>query len=149
MDDKLQHFVKSLTEKELYQLQDQLGSKENKMRELVQRQLLELQASSGKACATCMGGLEPASIHNYQLIFGPHDLRKQAFFCGIDCLEYFIIRLKARKQYPLIPQASPEEGKRLKSPLKQEVPAEKRPERPSEPLEGDPSKTDLFRQGGI
>jgi hypothetical protein len=32
------------------------------------------------------------------LIFGPKDFRKKASFCALDCLEYFIEKIKKEKK---------------------------------------------------
>ncbi|MBI1936127.1 hypothetical protein HYS31_06825 [Candidatus Woesearchaeota archaeon] len=50
-----------------------------------------------KTCATCSSSLNFYKTSNYTLIFGPDDFRKKASFCGLDCMEYFISRLKASR----------------------------------------------------
>ncbi|MBI3027193.1 hypothetical protein HYY70_03695 [Candidatus Woesearchaeota archaeon] len=53
-----------------------------------------------KVCATCSNELNFYKTNNYTLLFGPDDFKKKASFCGLDCLEYFIIRLKNMKAKP-------------------------------------------------
>ena len=53
-----------------------------------------------KVCATCSNQLNFYKTNNYTLIFGPDDFKKKASFCGLDCLEYFIIKLKEMKTKP-------------------------------------------------
>ena len=50
-----------------------------------------------KVCAVCSNQLDFYKTNNYTLIFGPDDFKKKASFCGLDCLEYFIIKLKDMK----------------------------------------------------
>ena len=50
-----------------------------------------------KICATCSNDLNFYKTNNYTLIFGPDDFKKKASFCGLDCLEYFITKLKNLK----------------------------------------------------
>ncbi len=48
-----------------------------------------------KVCPVCHSPITDTSM---TLIFGPPDLRKKASFCAVDCLEYFIGRLKDQKK---------------------------------------------------
>ncbi|RJQ17171.1 hypothetical protein C4573_03905 [Candidatus Woesearchaeota archaeon] len=45
-----------------------------------------------KTCAVC--GQKIAKQHGYALEFGQSDLRKRAYFCAADCLQYFLDYLK-------------------------------------------------------
>ena len=47
-----------------------------------------------RVCATCSNDLNFYRTNNYTLLFGPDDFKKKASFCGLDCLEYFLIKLK-------------------------------------------------------
>ncbi len=51
-----------------------------------------------KICATCSNSLSLYRTSNYTLLFGPDDFKKKASFCGLDCLEYFLIKLKEMKR---------------------------------------------------
>jgi hypothetical protein len=53
-----------------------------------------------KICATCSSELNFYKSNNYTLILGPDDSKKKMGFCGLDCLEYFIIKLKEIKSNP-------------------------------------------------
>jgi hypothetical protein len=48
-----------------------------------------------KVCPVCQ---TPIEEENLTLIFGPEDLRKKASFCAMDCLEYFLNRIKLEKK---------------------------------------------------
>ena len=50
-----------------------------------------------KVCATCSNTLNFYKTSNYTIVFGPDDFKKKASFCGLDCLEYFILKLKDLK----------------------------------------------------
>ncbi|MFC1752405.1 hypothetical protein ACFL96_03310 [Thermoproteota archaeon] len=45
-------------------------------------------------CCVCNSKVDPYSVSNFTLVFGPEDMKKKATFCAIDCLEYFIGNLK-------------------------------------------------------
>ena len=53
-----------------------------------------------KVCVTCSNNLNFYKTNNYTLVFGPDDFKKKASFCGLDCLEYFIIKLKEFRSKP-------------------------------------------------
>jgi len=46
------------------------------------------------SCSVCGGQIEPNNLNNFTLIFGPHDFQRKATFCAVDCLEYFLTKLK-------------------------------------------------------
>ena len=50
-----------------------------------------------KVCSTCSNMLNFYKANNYTIVFGPDDFKKKASFCGLDCLEYFVIKLKDMK----------------------------------------------------
>jgi hypothetical protein len=50
-----------------------------------------------KTCSTCSNDLKFYRPNNYTIVFGPDDFKKKASFCGLDCLEYFINKLKEMK----------------------------------------------------
>ena len=60
------------------------------LEEKIKRRLREHE----KTCAACSNFLNFYSQSNYTLLLGPDDAKRKASFCGIDCLEYFIIKLK-------------------------------------------------------
>ena len=66
------------------------------LEEKIKRKLKEHE----KICATCSNTLNFYKTNNYTLIFGPDDFKKKASFCGLDCLEYFIIKMKEMKEKP-------------------------------------------------
>lgn len=53
-----------------------------------------------KVCVTCSNNLNFYRSNNYTLVFGPDDFKRKASFCGLDCLEYFILKMKEMKSRP-------------------------------------------------
>ena len=58
------------------------------------RQLEKLQEGRTKICPVCHSDV---GENNLTIIFGPEGLRKKASFCALDCLEYFIQKIKQEK----------------------------------------------------
>ncbi|MBU1198631.1 MAG: hypothetical protein KKF46_04360 [Nanoarchaeota archaeon] len=63
---------------------------------LINKKLLEKREEySNQICPVCQSdNME----EGFTLIFGPKGLRKKASFCALDCLEYFLQKLKADKK---------------------------------------------------
>lgn len=57
---------------------------------LVQRKISEKEMMHKQLCSFCGNELDPSSVHNYTLVFGPQDFRKKATFCGMDCMGSFL-----------------------------------------------------------
>ena len=60
------------------------------LQELVEERLAFFE-DDNKVCPTCHN---KPPVNGYVLQFGSHDLRQQASFCAMDCLEYFLRQLK-------------------------------------------------------
>lgn len=94
METRYEDLLRTLKYQELMRLKgdvDQGGVQLKKfLEERVKRRLREHE----KTCATCSGKLTFYTKSNYTLIFGPDDFKKKASFCGMDCLEYFMGKLK-------------------------------------------------------
>ncbi len=50
-----------------------------------------------KYCSMCGNDLEPQSTSNYTIMFGPEGFKKKASFCALDCMEFFVGKLKEIK----------------------------------------------------
>ena len=68
------------------------------VKKLLQEKIRSKLKEHEKVCSTCSNELNFYRASNYTLIFGPDDFKKKASFCGLDCLEYFILKLKNMKK---------------------------------------------------
>jgi hypothetical protein len=68
------------------------------LKKMLDEKVRAKQREHEKTCSTCSGDLRFYRASNYTLIFGPDDFKKKASFCGLDCMEYFITKLKSMKQ---------------------------------------------------
>ena len=64
------------------------------LQDLVDMKIKEESMKHRENCSICNNELDPRSTNNFTLVFGPHDFRKKASFCALDCLEYFLRNLK-------------------------------------------------------
>ena len=86
--EKITEIIKQLTFDELKELRNNLEKGE--MRALVDSRL-ERFKSSNKVCPVCNTDV---GDEGFTLIFGPEGLKKKATFDAIDCLEYFLYKMK-------------------------------------------------------
>ena len=91
---RLSKFLSMLEHYELVKLKQEMENGNLDVEKEVQENIKELEKKHAKYCATCSNTLNLYNTNNYTIIFGPEDFKKKASFCGLDCLEYFLIKLK-------------------------------------------------------
>ncbi|MEM4268346.1 MAG: hypothetical protein QXK37_05975 [Candidatus Woesearchaeota archaeon] len=89
---KFKDILDKLDESDLYQLEQDLKP-DSYRRKLVKDKIKENERAKIGFCVTCGNDLKTYP-RSYTLIFGPDDFRKKASFCEIDCLQYFLSKLK-------------------------------------------------------
>lgn len=94
MTKKFEDLLESLSYDELMELKKDIDSSAPTTKRIVEDKIKKKMKEYEKACSTCSSTLRFYSSNNYSLIFGPDDFKKKASFCGIDCLEYFLSKLK-------------------------------------------------------
>ena len=95
---RLSRFLSSLEHYELIKLKHEMENGNLDVEKEVQENIKEIEKKHSKFCTTCSNTLNLYNTNNYTIIFGPEDFRKKASFCGLDCLEYFLIKLKQMKK---------------------------------------------------
>jgi hypothetical protein len=91
---KITKFIEELNDAELYMFEKDL--KEGYIQKYIDRKK-EYFKIKDKICPVCGNTVREDC---FVLIFGEPSIRKKAYFCGIDCLEYFINTLKNKKGKP-------------------------------------------------
>ena len=94
---RLREFLGSLEHYELMSLRQQLEKGKIDLIKEIQEKIKELEKRHEKNCATCSNSLDPYNTNSYTVMFGQEDFKKKASFCGLDCLEYFLMHLKKIK----------------------------------------------------
>jgi hypothetical protein len=91
---KLAKLIENLDEADLHLVKKDLEI--GNIEKLINKKLQEKKEEDfNKVCPVCQA---PIGEENLTLIFGPNDLRKKASFCAMDCLEYFLNRIKREKK---------------------------------------------------
>ena len=91
-------FLSSLEHYELVRLKQEIEKGNLDMEKEIQENIKERERKHSKFCTTCSNDLDLYNTNNYTIVFGPDDFKKKASFCGLDCLEYFLIKLKQMKK---------------------------------------------------
>jgi hypothetical protein len=95
---KLTGIVSSLNYRELKEIQRDLA--EGNMGRIIKARMDEIEKNLGyeeRICPTCGNKVEEATA-KYILVFGPPDFRKRGLFDEIDCLTFFIDKLKNQRK---------------------------------------------------
>jgi hypothetical protein len=91
---KLARLINELDEEDLDLIRKDLEA--GNLDRLIRQKLREKQDhDQNKVCPVCQSPIDDESL---TLIFGPKDFRKKASFCALDCLEYFIEKIKKEKK---------------------------------------------------
>ena len=85
---------------ELMRFKTDIDSGAITVKKLLEEKIKQKLKEHEKTCATCSSELNFYKTNNYTLVFGPDDFKKKASFCGLDCLGYFLIKLKDMKAKP-------------------------------------------------
>ena len=93
---KFREIVEELDHDDLTRLHKDLhdGSGEY-IKEVISDKIRELEEAEQRICAVCGNQINPYYVNDFCLHFGPRDFKKRAYFCALDCLEYFINKLKS------------------------------------------------------
>jgi len=90
--------VDSLEYNELVSMKEDIENGGFSLKEFLNQKIDERKLHHEEECSTCGSTLDPKSTNNYTLVFGPHDFKKKASFCALDCMEHFVQELKDIKK---------------------------------------------------
>ncbi|MBI2656521.1 hypothetical protein HYX03_02175 [Candidatus Woesearchaeota archaeon] len=100
MSRRFEEVIEILDYNELMRFKSDLDTGAITLKRLLEEKIKRKLKEHEKVCATCSNDLDFYKTNNYTLVFGPDDFKKKASFCGLDCLEYFMIKLKDMKTKP-------------------------------------------------
>jgi hypothetical protein len=72
------------------------------LRAFIDSKIKEIEREEVKVCAVCGTPINPHFIDDYSLVFGRYDFKKRAFFCGLDCLNFFVNKLNDKEKEKLV-----------------------------------------------
>ena len=95
---RFKEFLNSLEHYELEWFKKKIENGNLDIIKELQEKIKEHERKHASHCTTCSNTLDFYNTNNYTIIFGPDDFKKKASFCGMDCLEYFLTKLKLMKR---------------------------------------------------
>lgn len=93
---KIIHVLNKMTYDDLQEVRQELVA--GKVRTYIDRRLEKIEQRGMKSCPVCGGQVDISKKEHLALDFGSPDFRKRAHFDAIDCLEYFLARIKDQKR---------------------------------------------------
>lgn len=94
MTNNVKKAIDALQTNDLIYMQRDLFNGGSKLRAMVTDKIREIAEAEKSVCATCGNVIEIEKAENFSLTFGPPDMKKKAFFCATDCIEYFLVNVK-------------------------------------------------------
>lgn len=95
---RFKKFLDSLEHYELTHLKNKIEKGNLDVIKEIQAKIKDHEKKHANDCVTCSNTLDPYNVNSYTIMFGPEDFKKKASFCGLDCLEYFLLNLKQLKK---------------------------------------------------
>jgi hypothetical protein len=92
MPNKLAHIINNLSEEDLLSIREDLVA--GNIDRLINQRLYDLTPTKSGMCAVCNARV---GKEHYTLMFGPEHFRQKASFDAVDCLSYFLDRLKEKE----------------------------------------------------
>lgn len=71
------------------------------LKTFINSKIEEIDREEVKTCVTCGTPINPHFMDDYCLTFGRYDFKKRAYFCGLDCLNFFIANLSRKENAKL------------------------------------------------
>ena len=98
MKKRFREAVDDIEYEDLIKIKKDLESGGVHIRELINKKIDKIEKEQVKLCATCGNTINPYFMDDYVLHFGRRDFKKRAFFCGLDCLKYFLLQLESKQK---------------------------------------------------
>lgn len=98
MKKRFRDTIDDIQYEDLLKIRKDLESGGVHIRKLIKDKIAEIEEIEVKVCATCGNTINPYFMDDYVLQFGRRDFKKRAFFCGLDCLNYFLKSLESKQK---------------------------------------------------
>jgi len=96
---KLKEIIKKLSPEELKDLEKELRTDSIHVKHIIEKEIKQNKFMKEKVCIVC-GNPISQSKEPLTLFFGRRDFRKKAYFCAVDCLEFYLKQIKNSETTP-------------------------------------------------
>ena len=97
MEQRIRNILENMNYEDLISMRNDVKKGSFDFNGILNETMSEKEKEHKKFCSVCGQDLDPYCSTSSTIIFGPRDFKKKASFCAIDCLEYFILRIKEMK----------------------------------------------------
>ena len=98
MERRFREVIGLLGYEELLKVRNDLDNGGDALRILLDNRIKDEIKKQNEFCAVCASRIEPCSSARFTLSIGSKGMERQASFCALDCLEYFIDSAKKKHQ---------------------------------------------------
>ena len=102
MKKRFRDVVDDIQYEDLVKIRKDLDNGGRHLRTFIDSKINEIERDEVKVCAVCGTPINPHFIDDYSLVFGRYDFKKRAFFCGLDCLNFFVGKLNDKEKERLV-----------------------------------------------
>ena len=103
MKKRFRDIIGEVSYEDLIKIRADLNSGAVHIRKLLDDTIKEAEYNKIKSCATCGTEINRIYMDDFVLEFGRRDFKKRAFFCGQDCLKFFLNHMEQKKQKIEVP----------------------------------------------
>lgn len=102
MKKRFKEVVDEIIYEDLVKMREDLEKGGAHLKALISSKIQEIEREEVKQCATCGTPINPHFMDDFSLTFGRYDFKKRAYFCGLDCLNFFISNLDKKEKEKLV-----------------------------------------------
>jgi hypothetical protein len=120
MKKRFREVVDDILYEDLVKMRKDIDNGGKHLRAFLDSKIKEIEREEVKVCAVCGNPINPHFMDDYSLIFGRYDFKKRAYFCGLDCLNFFLAKMNDKEKEKLVRADKTEKASKI-----QTSPAEK------------------------
>jgi hypothetical protein len=98
MKKRFREVIEDISYEDLLRIRKDIETGGKHIHELIGSKITQIEKEDIKVCATCGTTINPHFMDDFMLVFGRYDFKKKAYFCGLDCLNYFVDKLNKKEK---------------------------------------------------
>jgi hypothetical protein len=102
MKKRLREVIDDILYEDLLRMRKDIDNGGHHLRTILDSKIKQIEREEVKVCAVCGNPINPHFMDDYSLIFGRYDFKKRAYFCGLDCLNFFLKGMNEKQKEKII-----------------------------------------------